>query len=120
MFLLPSLPPPTPLSTTHWQQLHFFITAPAHARFKCPPPPVQPNVAESEAVSFPGLWITLFSMTETSVCIEQDVFAEEQDSTVDGAMKRVVSWFQWLTNGKRGLRKCNKQTDLEVTCVHRK
>lgn len=59
-------------------------------------------------------------MTETSVCIEQDVFAEEQDSTADGAVKRVGSWFQWLTNGKRGLRKCNKQTDLEVTCVHRK
>lgn len=31
------------------------------------------------SLSFPGSWITLFLVTETSVYIEQDVFTEGQD-----------------------------------------
>ncbi|TEA35738.1 hypothetical protein DBR06_SOUSAS1110095, partial [Sousa chinensis] len=64
--------------------------------------------------------ITLFSMTETSVCIEQDVFAEGQDKLwMEGKEgKREVCWFQWLPNGRRGLRTRNKQIGLEVTRVH--
>ena len=58
-------------------------------------------------------------MTETSVCIEQEVFAEGQDKLwMEGKEgQREVSWFQWLTNGRRRLRTWNKQIALEVTCV---
>lgn len=53
------------------------------------------SLAEPETLSFPDLWITLFSMTETSVCIEQDVFAKGQDGLEGGQKreKRKVSWF---------------------------
>lgn len=50
------------------------------AMFKDLPPthssPAWLNLRPS--LSFPGLWITLLSVTEPSVCIEQDVFAEGQ------------------------------------------